>query len=254
VYFADSYNHVVLRIEADGALARVAGTGIAGDGGDGGLATAAELDQPYDVRQDGLGNLYIADFGNHRVRKVDRAGIITTVAGLGEPGYTGDGGPAIAARLHGPYGIFAHPRFGLLIADSENNVVRQVDSTGTIRTLAGTGHRGLAGDEGPAIRADFDSPQGLYVDRRGLIYVDDEHNHEIRVITTDGVVHRVAGIGGPGVSPDGTPAGNGHLNDPENMVVTLDGQVLFTEAGSHLVRIIDTEGRLRTLAGQDPPD
>jgi hypothetical protein len=150
VYVADSYNHVILRIEPNGALAQIAGTGTAGNSGDGGSATAAELDQPYDVRLDGRGNMYIADFGNHRVRKVDPAGIITTVAGTGEPGYTGDGGPAIAARLHGPYGIFADPRLGLLIADSENNVVRQVDSTGTIHTIAGTGRRGLSGDGGPA--------------------------------------------------------------------------------------------------------
>lgn len=253
VYFADSYNHVILRIERNGALARIAGTGIAGNGGDGGPATEAELNQPYDVRLDDAGNLYIADFGNHRVRKVDQAGIMTTVAGIGEPGYAGDGGPATAARLHGPYGVFADSRHGLLIADSENNVVRQVDSTGTIRTIAGTGRRGRAGDEGPAIAATFDSPQGLYVDRRGLIYVGDEHNHEIRVIGADGVVHRVAGNGVRGVSPDDTPAGSGRLDDVENIVVTGDGQIVFTEAGNHLVRIIDGQGLLHTVVGQVSP-
>jgi hypothetical protein len=254
VYFADSYNHVILRIERNGALARVAGTGMAGSSGDGGPATEAELNQPYDVRLDDAGNLYIADFGNHRIRKVDPAGIMTTVAGMGEPGYAGDGGSATAARLHGPYGVFADSRHGLLIADSENNVVRQVDSTGTIRTIAGTGRRGRAGDEGPAVAATFDSPQGLYVDGRGLIYVGDEHNHEIRVITADGVVHRLAGNGASGVSPDDTPAESGGLSDVENMVVTEDGQIVFTEAGHHLVRIIDGKGLLHTLVGQVSPD
>lgn len=252
VYFADSYNHVVLRVEPAGGLIRIAGIGRPGDSGDGMAATAAALNQPYDARLDGLGNLYIADFGNHRIRKVDRDGMISTVAGTGEPGYSGDGGPATAARLHGPYGVFADSRHGVLIADSENNVVRQVDSTGTIRTIAGTGERGFAGNGGPAIQARLDSPQGLYADGSGAIYVDDEHNHAIRAITPDGRIHRVAGSGVRGVSPDGTVATNGLLDDVENLVVTSEGRIFFTEAGNGLLRTIDSDGRLHTLAGELP--
>jgi sugar lactone lactonase YvrE len=248
VYFADSYNHVILRVERSGALTRVAGTGYPGHGGDGDAATEATLNQPYDVRFDGRGNLYIADVGNHRIRRVSPAGIISTVAGNGEPGYDGDGGPATSARLRGAYGVFAHVRYGLLIADSGNDVVRQVDSTGTIRTIAGTGRRGNSGNGGPAIDARFNSPQGLFVDSAGRIYVGDEHNHTIRVVDADGVIRGVAGSGGQGFSADGTSALAGPLSDVENIVVT-GGDLFFTEAGSGRLRTIDVEGRLRTVAG-----
>jgi sugar lactone lactonase YvrE len=247
VYFADSYNHVVLRVERSGALTRVAGTGRPGDRGDGELATAAGLNQPYDVRLDARGNLYIADVGNHRIRRVDTAGVIRTVAGSGQPGYSGDGGPATAARLREPYGIFPDARYGLLVADSGNHAIRQVDSSGTIRTIAG-GARGLSGDGGSAIEARFDSPQSLFVDSTGRIYVGDEHNHVIRVIDRTGVVRRVAGSGAVGFSSDGTAALLGALKNVENLVVA-DGRLYFTEAAAGRVRSIDADGRLRTLAG-----
>jgi sugar lactone lactonase YvrE len=249
VYFADSYNHVILRIDDDGTLRRIAGIGRPGVAGDDGLATAAALNQPYDVRVDAQGNLYIADFGNHRVRKVTPDGLIQTVAGSGEAGYSGDGGPATAARLNGPYGIYPDAKLGLLIADSHNHVIRVVDGRGFIRTLAGTGRRGLAGDGGPASSARFDTPQGLWVSTSGSIYVGDEHNHAIRVIDPNGVVHRVAGTGGEGFSADGTPADSSKLVDPENILVASDGVVLFTEAGSGRVRSVDLAGRLGTIAG-----
>jgi hypothetical protein len=249
VYFADSYNHMVLRIDEDGSLRRIAGIGRPGASGDGGLATAAALNQPYDVRLDRQGNLYIADFGNHRIRMVTPDGVIHTVAGRGDAGYSGDGGPATAARLNGPYGVYADAKRGLLIADSHNHVIRVVDGRGTIRTLAGTGRRGLAGDGGPASRARFDTPQGLWVSASGSIYVGDEHNHAIRVIDPNGVIHRVAGTGGEGFSADGAPANRSKLIDPENILVTSDGAVLFTEAGRGRVRYVDLDGRLGTIAG-----
>ncbi len=249
VYFADSYNHVILRIEEDGTLRRIAGIGRPGTGGDGGPATAAALNQPYDVRLDSAGSVYIADYGNHRIRKVTPDGLIHTVAGQGDAGYSGDGGPATAARLNGPYGLYADPKRGLLIADSHNHVIRMVDRRGHITTLAGTGQRGLAGDGGPALSAGFDTPQGLWVSASGSIYVGDEHNHAIRVIEPDGLVRRVAGTGAPGSSPDGTPADSGRLDDPENILLSSDGMVLFSEAGSGRVRYVGPDGRLGTIAG-----
>jgi hypothetical protein len=249
VYFADSYNHVILRIDEDGTLRRIAGIGRPGVAGDGGPAAAAALNQPYDVRPDAQGNLYIADFGNHRIRKVSQDGLIQTVAGRGDAGYSGDGGPATAARLNGPYGVYPDAKLGLLIADSHNHVIRVVDGRGFIRTLAGTGRRGLAGDGGPASSARFDTPQALWVSSSGSIYIGDEHNHAIRLIDPNGVVHRVAGAGGAGFSADGTPADSGRLADPENILVTGDGAVLFTEAGSGRVRSVDRSGRLGTIAG-----
>jgi sugar lactone lactonase YvrE len=249
VYFADSYNHVVLRIEEDGTLRRMAGNGHPGGQGDGGPATDAALNQPYDVRLDSDGNLYIADFGNHRVRKVTPDGRIQTVAGRGEAGYGGDGGPATAALLNGPYGVYADANIGLLIADSHNHVIRVVDRRGDIRTRAGTGKRGLAGDGGPASSAVFDTPQSLSVSASGSIYVGDEHNHVIRVIEPDGSIRRVAGTGRAGFSPDGTPADGGRLEDPENIVLSDDGMMFFTEAGNARVRYVGLDGRLGTIAG-----
>jgi hypothetical protein len=248
VYFADSYNHVVLRIEPNGLLSRIAGTGWPGGAGDGGPATAAALNQPYDVRLDVEGNLYVADYGNHRIRKITPDGLMRTVAGTGESGYSGDGGLASRARLNGPYGVYPLPKFGLLIADSENNVVRLVDSRGYIKTIAGTGRRGYSGNGGDAHSARFDSPQGLYGSGLGRILIGDEHNHAIRIIEPDGTVRHLAGTGKPGFSPDGTPASEASLNDPENMMVS-DSVVTFTEAGSGRIRRILHDGRLTTVAG-----
>jgi hypothetical protein len=249
VYFADSYNHVVLRIEEDGTLRRVAGNGRPGAGGDGGPAREAFLNQPYDVRLDGAANLYIADYGNHLVRMVSPDGVMHTVAGKGMPGYSGDGGPATQARLNGPYNVFPDTGLGLLIADSHNHVIRVVDHRGNIRTLAGTGRRGFAGDGGEALTASFDTPQALWVTASGSVYVGDEHNNTIRVIEPDGRIRLAAGSGRPGFSPDGSPALGARLNDPENILRWKDSGVLFTEAGSGRIRYIGPDGRLATFAG-----
>ncbi len=249
VYFADSYNHVVLRVETSGTLTRVAGTGSPGVSGDGGPATAASLNQPYDVRLHPDGGVYIADVGNHRIRYIDPDGTIHTVAGTGAAGHSGDGGDAVAARLRDPYGVFAPAGIGFLIGDSGNDVIRVVEAGGTIRTLAGNGTRGLEGDGGPAVGASLNSPQGLYVTAAGSIYFSDEHNHAVRVIEPDGTIRRVAGTGRPGISGDGAPAASAPLHDPENILVLDDDTVLFTEAGNGRLRRIDGDGRLRTIAG-----
>jgi hypothetical protein len=249
VYIADSYNHLILRIGSDGMLSRVAGTGRPGYGGDGGPATAAALNQPYDVRLDAAGNLYIADYGNHRIREITSDGIMHTIAGTGTPGYSGDGGRAVQARLRGPYGVYPLPQGGFLIADSENNVIRRVDRNGAIETIAGTGQQGYSGDGGEAKRARFNEPQGLYVSGSGRIIIGDEHNHAIRVLEPDGSVRHLAGKGSPGFSPDGTPAAEASLNDPENMIGEDDGSLMFTEAGNARLRQIGPDGGLTTLAG-----
>jgi hypothetical protein len=240
---------VVLRIDGDGTLRRIAGTGHPGDGNDGSPAIEAALNQPYDVRLDMAGNLYIADFGNHRIRRVGPDGVMHTVAGTGAAGYSGDGGLATQARLDGPYGVFPDAELGLLIADSHNHVIRVVDSRGYIETLAGSGRRGFTGHGGPARSASFDSPQGLWVTEGNSILVGDEHNHAIRIIEPKGTVRLMAGVGRAGFSPDGTPAQGAPLEDPENILPLADGTVLFTEAGSGRVRYMGPDGRLGTLAG-----
>jgi len=254
IYFADSANHVVLRIEKDGHLTRIAGTGLPGYGADDGLAIHALLKRPYDVRFDSKENLYIADFANHRIRMVTREGDIHTVAGTGEPGYSGDDGPAVASRLNGPYGIFLDSQDRLLIADSLNHVIRRVDQNGIITTIAGVGHPGYSGDGGPANAAMFDTPQSLYADEAGSIYVGDEHNHAIRVIAPDGTISTLLGTGTPGFGGDGMPAPQAQLNDPENLILRSDGSILITDGGNGRVRMMKPNGLVETFAGRGKRD
>ena len=250
IYFADSANHVVVRIESDGQLTRIAGTGIPGFNGDHGPAIKASLRQPYDVRLDSQGTVYIADYGNNRVRKVTRDGIIQTVAGTGEQGYSGDGGPATAARLNGPYGIFVDGEDRLLIADSFNHVIRRVNNDGTITTIFGSGRQGYSGDGGLASAASFDTPQSLYVDAYGRTYIGDEHNHAIRFITPDGLISTLIGTGVAGFSEDGSLASEAQLNDPEYMFVRRDGSVVISEGDNGRILVIRRDGTLHTLAGK----
>lgn len=250
VYFADSRNHLVLRIETDGALTRVAGTGTAGFRGDGGPADQAALNQPYDVRLDSEENLYVADYGNNRVRRVSPDGDIDTVAGSGVAGYSGDHGPATAARLNGPYGIYVGPQGHLFIADSKNYVIRKVDEDGIITTVAGSGRQGYGGDGGPAGLALFDTPQSLFIDEGGILYINDEHNHAIRVIGADGIVSTMVGNGHAGFAGDGLSAAAATLNDPENLVIREDGTLLITDGDNGRVRMVTQEGIIGTFAGR----
>lgn len=252
VYFADAFNHVVLRIEPDGQLSRIAGVGSKGFTGDGSPARKAMLANPFDVDLDSAGNLFIADYGNNRVRMVDKDGTITTVAGIGAVGYSGDDGPATAARLNGPYGITIDLEDRLLIADSHNNVIRRVDRDGTITTIVGTGEAGYGGDGGPAELALLDAPQALFVDQGGRLYVGDEHNHAIRLVTANGIISKVIGDGVAGLSPDGTPSAEAMLADPESLLVRDDGTFLMTEGDNGLVRRISLDDRLETFAGRQP--
>ena len=142
-----------------GNIYTFAGNGTAGFAGDGGLATAAELNGATDVFKDAAGNVYIADRGNNRIRKVNTAGIISTIVGTGTPGYTGDGGPALSAELHHPNGVAVDAAGNIYIADENNNVIRMVNTAGTISTIAGNGTAGFAGDGGPATSAEFNDQQ-----------------------------------------------------------------------------------------------
>ena len=251
VYFADSVHHMVMRLEPNGDLTRIAGKGVAGFSGDGDRATIAMLNEPFDVTLDSKGRIYIADFRNHRIRRVDESGIITTIAGTGEPGYDGDGGPATAAALHGPYGVFVDARDNLYISDSLNHVIRKVTPTGTISTVAGIGgRRGYGGDGKLAIDATFDTPQDLFVDNAGQVWIDDEHNHCIRVVRSDGIIQTVVGTGEPGDCNTPIPQGQARLNDPEGVWVRRDGTLLITDGDNGKVRVVSSAGMMETLAGR----
>jgi DNA-binding beta-propeller fold protein YncE len=247
VYFADSYNHVILRVGRNGILTRVAGSGRPGFSGDGGDALMATLDQPYDVSLDSNGNLYIADFGNHRIRRVTRDGKIFTIAGTGEPLYTGDGGPASLAALNGPYGVLAVDD-EVLIADSFNHVVRRVDRNGVIETIAGVGKRGYSGDGGPPTLAELNTPEGLFVDKLGRLFIGDEHNDSVRLIV-DNRIQTVIGTGSPGCAEDGELYQGAALHDPEELLVLNDGSILLVDGQNLRVIRLGEDGLLHRYAG-----
>ncbi len=186
IFVPDSGNNRVRRIGLDGRIATVAGIGLPGGDGDGGAATAAHLDVPFSVAPLPDGGFVVAERAGARVRRVSADGKITTVAGTGTPGYSGDGGPATSAMLDDPHAVLALPNGGFLIADATNNRVRRVSLDGTITTIAGTGVAGFSGDYGPASAAELDAPKALALlpNHRGFV-IGDALNHRIRLVTVD---------------------------------------------------------------------
>lgn len=254
IYFADPWNHVILRVERDGMLTLVAGTGRSGFNGDGVPAVEADLNEPYDVALDLRGNVYIADYGNHRIRMVDTDGMIHTIAGTGAPGYDGDSGPATQARLRGPYNVQAGPEDRIYIADSLNHVIRRVDHDGTITTVAGVGQPGYAGDGGPARSARLDTPQALAFDGLGRLIISDEHNHALRIVGSDGRISTLVGTGRAGYAEEGTPIAEAPLNDPEFMLVRQDGSILICDRRNSRVLELADDGLVRSFAGRGEED
>jgi sugar lactone lactonase YvrE len=192
----------VFKVDQNGILTRVAGNSRAGYSGDGGSALSAQLFAPSGVAVDGLGNLFVADSVNHRVRRVSANGIITTVAG---GGFGGDGGPAASAELNYPRGVAIDESGSLLIADYVDQRVRKVSPSGLIMTVAGTGTQGFSGDGGPGASAQLSSPIGVAVDGAGNIFIADSGNNRVRMVSASGIITTVAGTedGGPatGASP-----------------------------------------------------
>lgn len=185
VFAERSYNRVRKIDMTTGIISTVAGTGSSSFGGDGAAATAAFLNQPYDVNYDTAGNLYIADYNNNRIRKVSTAGIISTYAGDGTTAMSGDGGAATAASLYKPSGVWADSAGNVFIADTWHNKVRKVGATGTISSVAGTGAAGYGGDGGSGAVAVFNYPSSITMDNSGNLYLTDDNNHRVRKITRD---------------------------------------------------------------------
>jgi sugar lactone lactonase YvrE len=241
LYIADQNNHRVRRVDPTGRITTVAGTGIASFGGDGGPATAAHLWLPESVTVDASGSLYIADYFNARVRRVDsRTGIIATVAGNGTPAHNGEDLPATRAGLD-PHGIALDAMGNLYIADRANERVRRLDAAaGTIRTVAGTGAPGFAGDAGPARAARLNTPTGVTVDVQGNLYVADSGNHRVRRVGRDGVIATVAGNGEPFFSGDGGPATGVSLWNPSGLSLDPLGNLLITDTWNDRIRLLVT--------------
>ncbi len=181
-YFADEHNNTVHCIALTGKISTVAGNGKAGYSGDGGPAREAELNKPWSVAEDNEGNLLIADAGNNVVRKVNSEGIITTIAGNGKPGYSGDGGPATDAQINNLQGIAADKDGNVYITDAADNVIRRIDVNGMISTFAGNSHRGYKGDNGPATDAQLNQPIDVAADDAGNVYIADAGNHVVRKV------------------------------------------------------------------------
>ena len=247
LYVADSRNHTVRKIDAAGTITTLAGTAVRGYHGDGGPATAAQLDGPGGLAVDAAGNVYVVAAGNGLVRKIDAAGTITTLAGTGTRGYAGDGGPAAEAQLNYPSGVAVDAAGNVYVADSGNHRVRKIDAAGTITTLAGTETWGYAGDGGPAAEAQLNSTRGVAVDAAGNVYVADSGNHRVRKIDAAGTITTLAGTGTRGYAGDGGPAAEAQLNYPSGVAVDAAGNVYVVDAGNDRVRKIDAAGTIGTV-------
>ena len=244
LYVAERDGERVRRIDPSGRITTVAGNGVMGFGGDGGSAVAAELDHPTAIALDGSGNLFIADSKNNRVRRVDRGGRITTVAGTGTAGFGGDGGAATAATLNEPAGLAIDREGAVLVADSKNSCVRRIDADGVIKTIAG--HKtdddrgGFAGDGGQATAALLGWPQGIAVDGSGSIYIADPLNGRVRRVDRRGVITTAAG-------GDITA-----LAFPMAVAADAQGYIYIADLLAERVRRLDSHGGLDTVAGSGP--
>jgi sugar lactone lactonase YvrE len=254
VFIADTYNQRIREVNhATGLITTVAGTGTIGYYGDNGFATAAEFDDPYSIALDSAGNLYIADYYNSRIRKVNLStGIITTVAGTGVAGYSGDNGLATAAELYNPEGVALDGKGDLFIADSNNNRVREVKlSTGYITTVAGTGTASYNGDNIQATAATLNHPEGVATDSTGNLYIADYSNNRIREVNTvSGQITTVAGNGTAGYSGDNGAATAAEIDEPTNVAVDSAGDLYIADYGNNRIREVNhAAGTITTIVG-----
>lgn len=243
--------HTIRRVDPNGIITTVAGTGQPGFSGDGGPATSAQLNMPFAIAVDLSGNLYITDWGNYRIRKVDTNGIISTFAGTGERGYSGDGGPATSAQMF----KFGTISTGLVFDDVGNlyvadpGAVRKIDPSGTITTVAGTGVYGFSGEDGDLATEVTINVLDVAVDGDGNLYLSEFESGRIIRVAPDGTYAIVAG-GGNVFLADGVPATSlGHLVEPWGIAVGPDGDLFFVEHHVSVVRRVTADGIISTVAG-----
>ena len=262
LWFCEYDGHTVRRLDVQGQITTVVGNGKADYSGDGGAPLSASLNKPHEIRFDRAGQLYIADMLNHAIRRVDlQSGVITTIAGTGEAGFSGDGGPAAKAQLRQPHSIQFGPDGRLFICDIGNHRMRVVDPTsGVIRTLAGTGERGSTPDGARFADSPLNGPRTLDFDRAGNLWLAlREGNQVFKLDLAAGTIHHVAGTGAKGFTGHGGPAKEATLSGPKGISVAPDGNVYLADTESHSIRMIDLKtGRLELITGTgakaDGPD
>lgn len=254
VYFCEYLNHTIRKLNLKtGKTIVIAGTGKAGYTGDGGPAISATFNLPHEIRFDRAGNMYVADMGNHAIRKIDtKSGNISTVAGTGAAGYSGDGGPAAKAQLRQPHSVQLDPQGNLLICDVGNHRIRRVDAaTGIIDVFAGNGERKTTADGAPIKGTPLNGPRALDFDPQGNIYLAlREGNQIFKLDAKQGTLHHIAGTGEKGYSGDGGPAKEAKLNGPKGVAWSRDGGIYIADTESHVIRRIDLKsGVITTVLG-----
>lgn len=235
IYITEDGNHVIRKIAPSGIITTICGNGTMGYAGDGGLATAAVITSPRGITTDRNGNIYFADLANHCVRKINSAGIISTIAGTGSAGFSGDGGPATLAQLYGCSDVSVDTFGNIYIADASNNRIRKINSSGIITTVAGSISPGYSGDGGPATLARI-SPSGITVDDKGQLFIADVNNHRIRLVNTAGIINTIAGNGTAGYSDDICNAPNAKMYRPGKVALDTTGHVYIADIVNLRVR------------------
>jgi len=254
IYIAMREHNIISRIDTKGMMSRYVGSGESGFSGDGGPAIKASLRIPAGLAFDLEGNLYIADRENHRVRKVDTSGNISTFAGTGKAGFSGDGGPAAKASLNLPSGVVADKKGNLFISDRSNDRIRVVDKKGVIRTYAGSGVAGFQGDAGPALKAQLDKPFGITLDKSGNLYIADRNNNRVRKVSSEGIITTVAGDGGFFFMGDNGPAYRASVAAPTGVSVDSKGNLYIADRNNNRIRVVDKLGMIRTVVGTGQQD
>ncbi len=257
IYIADTYDNRIRKVSTTGIITTVAGSGGGCDGalcenfGDGGPAAAALFSYPMDVVLDASGNLFITDSGNGRVREVSSIDIVTTLAGNGQFGFTGDGGPATSANLKPSAAALVDGAGNLLISDSGNNRVRKISPSGSITTVVGNGTQGFAGDGGPALAAELNVPRGLGLDAAGNLYIADSNNSRVRKVSPGGIITTFAGDGTRfgGSTGNGGPAASASVTFPWGIAVDGAGNVFIADQSAAVIRKVATNGIITTVAG-----